>query len=224
MTPPKLTLVSHAICPFVQRAAIVLAEKNIDFDRIVIDLGHKPDWFVKLSPLGKVPLLIVRTENGQETVLFESMAICEYIEEAFDGVPLYPVEPLARARMRGWIEVASSMLSDAWGMLNSSDGENARSKGDAFRAKVGLFEAELSGGPYFAGSDLSMVDAVVAPIFRYFEVLDQSVGEAYFAGFDKVSAWRRALHSRPSVMRAVADDFAEKFRARLKAQGSMFIG
>ncbi|MBL1241713.1 MAG: glutathione S-transferase family protein, partial [OCS116 cluster bacterium] len=59
----KLTLISHTLCPFVQRAAISLAEKGIEYERKDIDLGNKPDWFLKISPLGKVPLLIV-SEDG----------------------------------------------------------------------------------------------------------------------------------------------------------------
>ena len=48
-----LTLVSHLLCPYVQRAVILLTEKNIPFERIDVDLANKPDWFLKLSPLGK---------------------------------------------------------------------------------------------------------------------------------------------------------------------------
>src|SRR6185436_17939104 len=54
-----LTLVSHHLCPYVQRAAISLAEKHVDFERIYVDLSNKPEWFKELSPLGKVPLLRV---------------------------------------------------------------------------------------------------------------------------------------------------------------------
>ncbi|MGL1080532.1 glutathione S-transferase family protein, partial [Vibrio parahaemolyticus] len=80
-----LTLVSHTLCPYVQRAAIALAEKGAAFTRRDIDLAHKPDWFVALSPLGKVPLLQVRHEDGREAVLFESNVICEWIEETQAG-------------------------------------------------------------------------------------------------------------------------------------------
>ena len=66
----KPILVSHALCPYVQRAAIVALEKAIDFERIVVDLANKPAWFIERSPTGKVPLLIVG-----ETTLFESAAI-----------------------------------------------------------------------------------------------------------------------------------------------------
>jgi glutathione S-transferase len=55
----KLTLISHKLCPYVQRAVIALAEKGVPFERIDIDLASKPDWFLKISPLGKTPVLLV---------------------------------------------------------------------------------------------------------------------------------------------------------------------
>lgn len=54
-----LKLISHKLCPYVQRAVIALLEKGVPFERIDIDLAHKPDWFLKISPLGKVPVLVV---------------------------------------------------------------------------------------------------------------------------------------------------------------------
>ena len=80
----KLTLISHKLCPYVQRAVIALNEKGVPFERVDIDLANKPDWFLKLSPLGKVPVLIVRGDAG-EVPLFESNVICEYIEETQTG-------------------------------------------------------------------------------------------------------------------------------------------
>ena len=76
----KLRLISFPLCPYVQRAAIALAEKGVDFERIDIDLANKPDWFLKLSPLGKVPVLVVE-QDGREEVLFESAVIAEYLDE-----------------------------------------------------------------------------------------------------------------------------------------------
>ena len=52
-----LKLISHKLCPYVQRAVIALNEKGVPFERIDIDLANKPDWFLKISPLGKVPVL-----------------------------------------------------------------------------------------------------------------------------------------------------------------------
>ena len=62
MSTPSFTLISHPLCPYVQRAAIVLAEKEIHFEREDIDLANKPDWFLKLSPFGKTPVLLVDGE------------------------------------------------------------------------------------------------------------------------------------------------------------------
>src|SRR5215468_1925695 len=95
----KLTLISHKLCPYVQRAVIALTEKGVPFERIDIDLAKKPEWFLKISPLGKVPVLVVATESG-EVALFESNVICEYIEETQAGPSLHPAVPLVRAEHR----------------------------------------------------------------------------------------------------------------------------
>ena len=53
----QLTLVSHHLCPYVQRAAIALLEKGVPFSRVMVDLAAKPDWFTATLAAGKVPLL-----------------------------------------------------------------------------------------------------------------------------------------------------------------------
>src|SRR5437899_2032784 len=105
----SLTLVSHRLCPYVQRAAIALAEKGVAFERRDVDLSCKPDWFKAISPLGKTPVLLVHapqkwepvlrsrtcTNNG-DAAIFESAVILEYLEET-QANPLHPAEPLKRA-------------------------------------------------------------------------------------------------------------------------------
>src|SRR5688500_17319199 len=88
MHSKQLTLISHHLCPYVQRASIVLSEKGEAFDRRYVDLAAKPDWFLRISPLGKVPLLAV-PRGGADAILFESTAICEYLEETLAGAPLH---------------------------------------------------------------------------------------------------------------------------------------
>ena len=85
----KLHLVSHHLCPYVQRAVIVAFEKGVVLERTSIDLAAKPDWFLVLSPTGKVPLLRVSDDIGAHHVLFESAAICEYLDETVAS-PLLP--------------------------------------------------------------------------------------------------------------------------------------
>jgi glutathione S-transferase len=210
-----LTLVSHHLCPYVQRAAIVLAEKGVRFERRYIDLAHKPDWFYVISPLGKVPLLLVRRDGNDTAALFESAVICEYIEETQMGVRLHPSDPLERAGHRGWIEFGSSILADLWGFETATDANGYEAKRKMLAGKFGRIEKVLTAAPFFAGEHFSMVDAVYAPIFRYFDVFDTIADTEVFAQTPKVRAWRAALRRRPSVANAVTADYADRLRAFL---------
>ncbi|KQV43456.1 MULTISPECIES: glutathione S-transferase family protein [unclassified Rhizobium] len=216
MSDAKLTLISHHLCPYVQRAAIALAEKGVPFERRYVDLAAKPDWFLAISPLGKVPLLIVSQDDGTQAVLFESAVICEYLEETQPGTALHPADPLARARHRGWIEFGSSILSDLWGFETAKDVETYNAKRKALIEKFGRVETELGEGPFFAGGALSLVDAVFAPVFRYFDVFDTIAPTGVFDGYPRVTAWRNALAKRQSVREAVTDDYPERLKVFLK--------
>ena len=209
-----LKLISHKLCPYVQRAVIALSEKGVAFERIDIDLANKPDWFLKISPLGKVPVLMVATGTG-EVALFESNVICEYIEETQVGPKLHPADPLARAQHRAWMEFGSAILADLWGLETTTDGAVFESKRHALIAKFARVEAALGAGPFFAGDDFSLVDAVFAPVFRYFDVFDQLGDLAVFADTPKLRAWRAALAPRPSVKTAVGADYPQLLRAFL---------
>src|SRR5215510_3291123 len=203
----KLTLISHKLCPYVQRAVIALTEKGVPFERIDIDLAHKPDWFLKISPLGKVPVLVVTGDDGKEVALFESNVICEYIEETQGGAKLHPQDPLTRAQHRAWMEFGSAILSDLWGLETTGDPAIFESKRQAVAAKFARVEQALGAGPFFADKDFSLVDAVFAPIFRYFDVFDRLTDLSVFADTPKVRAWRVALAQRPSVRTAVGPDY-----------------
>ncbi|MDK1376885.1 MULTISPECIES: glutathione S-transferase family protein [unclassified Sinorhizobium] len=214
MTAP-LTLISHHLCPYVQRAAIALAEKGVPFERVYIDLANKPEWFLKISPLGKVPLLRV-PQDGGEAILFESTVICEYLEETQPGAKLHPSDPLTRARHRGWMEFGSAILSDLWIYETTQDAEVLETRRGVLKTKFATVEAELGDGPYFAGADFSLVDAVFAPIFRYFDLFDTISDMGIFDGLPRVRAWRKALAARASVKAAVTEDYPERLMAFLK--------
>ncbi|HGM6964757.1 glutathione S-transferase family protein [Pseudomonas aeruginosa] len=216
MPDSTLTLISHPLCPFVQRAAIVLLEKGVPFERIDIDLADKPDWFLALSLTGKVPLLKVQQANQRDAILFESMVICEYLEETQVGGRLYSEDALLRAQQRAWIEFGTTTLADAWQFLNASDRETANDKRATFRKKLQQLEGSIAAKPYFSGSAFGMVDAVYAPLFRYFDILDPAVSQPIFEGLPRVTAWREALASRQSVIAAVGEDYAERFRQHLR--------
>ncbi|MES2948091.1 MAG: glutathione S-transferase family protein [Pseudomonadota bacterium] len=212
----KFTLISHVLCPYVQRAAIVLAEKNIGFERVDIDLANKPDWFLKISPLGKTPVLLV---DGQP--IFESAVICEYLEEVTSS-KLHPPEALQRAQHRGWMEFGSATLNSIAGLYAAPDDVQLAIKVADIRAKFLQLEDALGAGPFFEGDHFSMVDAVFGPVFRYFDTFDAIEDFGFFAATPKVRAWRAALAARPSVRSAVREDYADLLRAfLLKRQSAL---
>ena len=211
----RLTLVSHHLCPYVQRAAIALLEKGVPFERRMVDLSAKPAWFSAISPLGKVPLLQVSRDGHEPAVLFESAVICEYLEETLPGPRLHPEDALERARHRGWMEFGSAILGDIWGLETTTDPSVLAAKRDALVAKFARIEAVLGDGPWFAGHRFSLVDAVFAPVFRYFDLFDALVDLGVFTATPKVRAWRTALASRPSVRQAVDADYTERLHGFL---------
>lgn len=209
-----LELVSHPLCPYVQRAAISLAEKGVPFRRTDIDLADKPSWFVAISPLGKVPLL--RTQGA---VLFESAAILEYLEDT-RSPPLHPADALERAQHRGWLEFGSGLLNDIWNFYVAPDEDTMRAKAAVLRQKFERVESVLGDGPFFAGERFTLVDAVFAPVFRYWNVFDR-IGEfGMLSGLPKLQAWRSALAARPSVRAAAAADYDALLWRFLAARGS----
>lgn len=212
----KLTLISHRLCPYVQRAAIALAEKGVTFDRVYIDLANKPDWFLRLSPLGKTPVLIVG-----DTPIFESAVILEYLEET-QPKPLHPANSLIRAQHRGWIEFGSSILNDIAGFYSAKDEAAFKAKVKALTEKFERLEAQLGAGPFFGGPTFSLVDAVFGPVFRYFDTFDQVDDFGILSGRSRINKWRKALVDRPSVTTAVGPDYpAELHGFLLKRQSHL---
>jgi len=103
--PASLKLISHKLCPYVQRALIALTEKGVPFERIDVDLANKPDWFLGISPLGRTPVLQVG-----DTAIFESAVILEYLEET-QPRPFHPADPLRRAEHRCFLKRRNSWMS-----------------------------------------------------------------------------------------------------------------
>jgi len=211
--PDHLTLISHALCPYVQRAVISWTEKDAPFVRRDVDLGKKPDWFLKVSPLGKTPVLLVG-----ETAIFESAVILEYLEDT-QAPALHPAEPLARAEHRGWIEFGSAILNDIAGLYSAPDQAAFNTKVAALRTKFGRVEERLK-APWFDGDAFSLVDAVFGPVFRYFDAFDRVGDFGILTDLPNVAAWRAALAARPSVQDAVAPEYPSLLWEFLRDRGS----
>ncbi|MFP5392112.1 MAG: glutathione S-transferase family protein [Gammaproteobacteria bacterium] len=212
-TSAKPVLVSHQLCPYVQRVAIVLAEKGVDFERRDIDLSAKPDWFLAISPLGKTPVLLTG-----DHALFESSVICEYLDDTL--LPkLHPANALQRARHRAWMEFGSNLLNMIGAFYRAPDAQSLQREADTMHARFRQIEDVLGDGPYFDGP-FSMVDAVFGPVFRYFDVFDDIGDFGIMRGLTKVQRWRHALAQRDSVSNAVNPRYPEQLRAFLVQRGS----
>ena len=213
-----LKLISHNLCPYVQRAVIALAEKGVAFERIDIDLANKPDWFLALSPLGKTPVLQVGV-----SAIFESAVILEYLEET-QPKPLHPADPLVRAEHRGWIEFGSAVLNDIAGFYAAKDEASFKAKTAQLEQKFARLEARLKAAPWFDGEGFSLVDAVFGPVFRYFDVFDEIADFGILAGKPKLARWRQSLAARPSVRSAVRSDYPALLRDFIDRRNSWLSG
>ena len=214
----RLRLISHKLCPYVQRAVIALTEKGVAFERVDVDLADKPGWFLAISPLGRTPVLQVG-----DTAIFESAVILEYLEET-QTKPLHPSNPLRRAEHRGWIEFGSTVLSDIAGFYSAPDEVAFEAKATQLEARFARLEARVAAAPWFDGEDFSLVDAVFGPVFRYFDVFDEIGDFGILAGKPKLARWRGLLAARPSVRTAVSAEYPALLRDFLNRRNSWLSG
>lgn len=216
----KFTLCSFRTCPWVQRAAIVLRAKNIPYDLAYIeqDRAQRPDWFMAISPHGKVPVLMI---DGRQA-LFESNAIAEYLDETV-APRLAPEDPLARARNRAWTDylptfaIAVSLTSYA----NSEEEFQAKKQkiAEPFAKLDAALAARGHGGPLFNGDQLSLVDAGYAPFLQRFTFTDRLRPLGLMERFPHLAAWRDALIEHPAVIASTVSDFEAVWQEQLVVRG-----
>jgi len=215
MSMPALKLISFPICPYVQRALIILNEKNIPFDVEYINLSAPPPWFYDISPLEKVPVLLV-----DEKPLFESMVICDYIDEITPN-SVYPTDAFAKAQNRGWIEFGNEILGTTFDFLSTDDEKKFKHCINILTDRFETLEDEFNGEKYFNGADFSMIDAVYAPIFRYHKRILEHKDYGIFEDAPNVKAWGERLLERHSVIKSIPDSYEESLIKYLKSRNSI---
>lgn len=192
---------------------ILLRAKDVEFDVTYVNLRDKPDWFLEISPHGKVPVLKV----GEE-ILFESSAIAEYLDEV---VPprLHPEDPIARAKNRAWTDFTPTFagaLSKIHYAKTREDMEAAVAAAPEVLTKV---ENALAGrgndGPYFNGPQISLVDAAYAPFLQRYLLIDEGLKNDVLKDFPLIRAWAETLMADERVTGAVPDNFADEFIGNL---------
>jgi len=208
---PSYRLISFVSCPFVQRAAFLLQAKSVDYEIEYIDLADKPDWFLALSPLGRVPLL----EVDGETVLFESQVIAEYLDESH-APRMHPESPLERAKHRAVIELVSAALGPAWRLTTAESEEEFKAVAVTLRKLLARLEDAHAGNMFFGGHTLCLVDAAAAPLLQRVGWADEVSGHGLVAGFPRLAAWRDALVRDPTLAASAVPDLRERVLATYK--------
>ncbi|MET0026726.1 MAG: glutathione S-transferase family protein [Candidatus Thiodiazotropha sp.] len=212
-----IRLISFELCPFVQRSEILLRQKQVPHDLTFIDVEHPPEWFVRLSPTGKVPVLLV-----DDTVLFESSVILDYIEETHSP-HFHPHDPLERAQHKAWIEYGSTLLMSQVGMASATDEAAYREGKSRFEVALSRMNGPLEAGLFGTGDRFSLVDAAFAPLFMRCRCLADAHPEGGIEMSQTLSDWAGRLLSLPSVQSSVVKDFDEKYRSFLRHKGSWLL-
>jgi RNA polymerase-associated protein len=181
-----ITLYDADRCPYCARVRVVLAEKNVPYETVQVDLGNKPAWLLEKNPLGRVPVL---EEDG--LCLPESAVIMELLEERYPEPALLPVEPAERALARLAVWRFDTEFSDAYYAARRG-GEEELSR---FEERVAALDARLAERPYLTGSEYGLADIAWFPwLPRAERYLDVSLDDRL-----NVTAWLKRLAARPAV-------------------------
>ena len=220
----KYLLVSFKTCPWVQRAAIVLREKNTEFEFRHIEPDNRPDWFLAISPHKKVPAMTV----DDKVSLFESNAINEYLDEMIEP-RLHPADPIQRAVNRAWTDYVPTFASSVTATGYAADEAAYKAAAEKIPTAFGQLERALEkqgAGPFFNGAKYSLVDAAYAPFLQRYVFLDRVKPLGIIEKFPRLKAWTETLLKRPSTHSFPEGEFEALYRANLKRRNvyaSQFI-
>lgn len=201
---------------------ILLRAKDVEFEVTYIDLRDKPDWFLKISPHGKVPVLVV-----DEQPLFESNAIAEYLDEMV-APRLHPEDPIKRARNRAWTDFVPDFAKSLSGVYYTKTRADLEAGLEAAPARIAKLEEAIAkergnDGPYFNGDTLCLVDAAYAPFLQRFAFVDEKLQTGLLDQFPLVKAWSDAVLASDRVIGSVVAHFEDEFVASLKRRG-FYVG
>lgn len=218
MDQPHLHLVSFPVCPYVQRSLITLGYKGLTHEITYISLADPPEWFLERSPLGRVPILIV----NQDTVVFESEVINEYIDD-LSPPSLLQEDPLARAQTRAWIEFLSEQTAVLHRWMMASDEEAAGQARVQARAGLERLDALVGRDPLFCERELSLIDAALAPLLMRYALVRDPTSPWDPVAFPHLAARWEHLCRIPAVRESVREDFALRLADFLESKGGILV-
>jgi glutathione S-transferase len=180
-----LTLYDAARCPYCARVRIVLAEKDIEYETVEIDLSDRPAWLYEKNPSGRVPVI---EEDGW--ILPESAVIMDYLEERYPEPALLAADPADRALARLRIFRMDELTSPYYALRRGD--EDARPRLDR---QLSQLDAVLAAAPWLGGRDYGLADIAFVPwILRMRDTLG-----VVFDSLPAVEDWVARLEERPAI-------------------------
>lgn len=161
--------------------------------------------FLDISPNGQVPVLV--TED--KTVLFESDAIVEYLDDKY--APIEQISAEQKALDRAWSYQASKHYMPQCGTMSSKDKQTFDTRLEKLAKSFAKAESQLTSGPYFKGEQLSNIDIAWLPILHRAYVIKKRSGFDLLDGFPKVQQWQKVLVESGFAAQTVPEDFEEVF-------------
>jgi glutathione S-transferase len=182
-----LTLYDAARCPYCARVRIVLAEKEIEYETVAIDLDARPAWIVEMNPpKGKVPVL-----DHDGLVLPESVVLMEYLEERFPEPPLLARDPADRARAR----LAVWRFDDFGDPYYDLYFKRPAGSVERIEAQLAALDARLETRPYLGGQSYGLADIAYVPwILRLGPRLGLDASP-----YESIADWLSRLLGRPAI-------------------------
>ncbi|KAI4503813.1 hypothetical protein M0802_001216 [Mischocyttarus mexicanus] len=199
----KIRLYSMRFCPYAQRVHLVLDAKKIPYDVVYVNLTQKPEWLLEKNPLGKVPCIEL---NGGE-VLYESLIIAEYLDEAYPKNKLFPLNPLAKAKDKLLIERFNGVITNMHKLCEGMvDGELFSEA----LASLEFFDRELvkRRTPFFGGSSPGMLDLMIWPWCERADIIRILRGDEFTISrerFLRLFEWRSAMKEDAAVKGSYLD-------------------
>jgi glutathione S-transferase len=213
-----LTLYGFRICPYVEKVRILLNEKNIHAERVDVDIRNKPDWFLKISPLGKVPVLLV-----DNVLLFESAVINDFLDNLSPINSLYPADNIKKHLNKSWIEWGSTLILAAYEMTLAKEHDVFLEKKHLVEQKLATLQEQVKNTPFFNGEHFSMIDLTYAPLFKRFDCLFRIYSIDLLAKFPTLQLWSDNVLKRPRVKAGFINNFDEEWGFLLNLKGSCLI-
>jgi glutathione S-transferase len=206
MSEPAVKVIGTRFSAFSHRAEVALRLKGVPYELIAEDLDNKSELLLRSNPVhgGKVPVLL----HGDRAIP-ESLVIVEYVDEAFVGPPILPVDPADRAAARFWAGFLdpTHCWRQLWLALWATDADTRRKFREEAKASLALLEAELGDKRFFAGDTVGYVDVAASGLAYWLGAMEEVAGVSIMEAseFPGLCRWAKEYTSSEAVKGCLPD-------------------